>query len=168
LPYGFPGAASAPTRPKKEHQWLPVLGPQLPLAIPVPVGKGVPGAGYPWHWTVCPWLSGQVAALAPAADMTQAAMCLARFVRALQAVDPAGGPVSEIWGCPLAARDPVSRASAVVLRDSLDVRPVLAAWEAAVAEPAWAGSPVWMHGDLHPANLVVSNGALVGVIDLAS
>ena len=144
---------------------MPVLGPQLPLAVPVPVGKGVPGEGYPWHWTVCPWLPGEVAALAPVADMSQAAVSLAQFVRALRAIDPAGGPVTKFRGGTLADRDPVSRESVAVLRDSLDVRPVLEVWEAAVAGQAWTGPPVWMHGDLHPANLLVSNGELAGVID---
>src|SRR6266851_5120388 len=37
-----------------EHRWLPVLAPHLPRAVPVPLGHGVPGEGYPWHWTVCP------------------------------------------------------------------------------------------------------------------
>jgi aminoglycoside phosphotransferase (APT) family kinase protein len=78
---------------EKEHRWLPVLGLQVPVAVPVPVGKGVPGDGYPWRWTVFPWLSGEVAALAPVADMSQAAKTLARFVSALQAINPAGGPV---------------------------------------------------------------------------
>ena len=27
------------------------------------------------------------------------------------------------------------------------------------------GSPLWLHGDLHPANVVVSGGTLSGVID---
>jgi aminoglycoside phosphotransferase (APT) family kinase protein len=149
----------------KEHRWLPALAPRLPLAVPVPVGRGVPGDGYPWHWSVCPWLDGEIAAVAPAADLNQAAMSLARFVRALQAVDPAGGPRSEFRGGPLAARDPATRASAEALRDSLDVRPVLGAWAAAAAQPAWTGPPVWTHGDLHPANLLICNGKLTGVID---
>ena len=34
---------------KREQQRLPVLGPQLPLAVPMPLGNGVPGAGYPWR-----------------------------------------------------------------------------------------------------------------------
>jgi Phosphotransferase enzyme family len=57
-----------------EHRWLPVLGPQLPLAVPIPVGKGMPGEGYPWRWTVCTWLGGEIAAVASAADMNQVAM----------------------------------------------------------------------------------------------
>lgn len=103
--------------------------------------------------------------MAPVADMSQAARTLAQFIRDMQAIDPAGGPASKSRGGTLADRDPVSQASAAALRDSLDVRPILEAWEAAVAEPAWTGTPVWMHGDLHPANLLVSDGELTGVID---
>jgi aminoglycoside phosphotransferase (APT) family kinase protein len=167
-------AVRLPRRPfsadqtQKEHHWLPVLGPQLPLAVPVPVGEGMPGEGYPWRWTVCPWLPGEVAALTAVADMSRVAVSLARFVRALQAIDPDGGPVSTFRGGPLADRDRVSQASAAALQDSLDVRPVLAAWQAAVAESAWTGSPVWVHGDLHPANLLISNGELTGVIDFGA
>ncbi len=150
---------------EKEHQWLPVLGPRLPMAVPVPVGKGAPGDGYPWHWTVCAWLPGEIAALEPVAVLSQAATSLAQFVRALQAIDPAGGPVSQFRGGTLATRDPVSRASAAALGDTPDVRRALKVWEAAVAEPPWTGPPVWMHGDLHPANLLVSNGELAGIID---
>jgi aminoglycoside phosphotransferase (APT) family kinase protein len=110
---------------EKEHQWLPVLGPQLQVAVPVPVGQGVPGEGYPWHWTVCPWLPGEVAASAAITDMTQVAVTLARFVHTLQAIDPAGGPVSMFRGGTLADRDPVSQESIAALRGSLDVSPVL-------------------------------------------
>ena len=31
----------------KEQRWLPVLAPQLPLAIPTPVARGAPGCGFP-------------------------------------------------------------------------------------------------------------------------
>jgi aminoglycoside phosphotransferase (APT) family kinase protein len=150
---------------EKEHRWLPVLGPRLPVAVPVPVAKGEPCEGYPWHWTVCRWLPGQIAALAPAADMREVAVTLAGFVRALQAIDATRGPVSDFVGGTLADRDRVIQESAEALRDSLDVRPVLKIWESAVAEPVWTRAPVWMHGDLHPANLLVSNGAVTGVID---
>ncbi|MFI5067223.1 MAG: phosphotransferase, partial [Streptosporangiales bacterium] len=30
---------------------------------------------------------------------------------------------------------------------------------------AWAGPPVWLHGDLHPGNILVHQGRLSGVID---
>ncbi len=35
----------------------------------------------------------------------------------------------------------------------------------AVTAPEWEGPPVWVHGDLHPANVVVSDGTLSGVVD---
>lgn len=47
---------------EKEHRWLPKLAPQLPLPIPVPLAMGVPGEGYPWHWSVYRWLAGETAA----------------------------------------------------------------------------------------------------------
>jgi aminoglycoside phosphotransferase (APT) family kinase protein len=149
----------------KEHQWLPVLAPHLPLAVPVPLGHGVPGEEYPWHWTVCPWLKGELAALTRVADMAGAAMSLARFIAALQAIDSTGGPVHEFRGVSLFARDHNTRASAAVLQDSLDTGSVLRVWEAALSVPAWTGQPVWMHGDLHPANLLVEDGELSAVID---
>jgi aminoglycoside phosphotransferase (APT) family kinase protein len=154
-----------------EHQWLPVLAPLLPLPVPVPLGHGVPGEGYPWQWTVCPWLPGELASRAPVADMRHAAVSLARFVAALQAIDPAGGSVHEFRGLYLAAHAGTAEAAAAALRDTVDiddrvdVGSALKVWEAALAEPAWTGRPVWMHGDLHPANLLVSRGELSAVID---
>jgi len=150
---------------RKEHQWLPMLAPQLPLAVPVPLGHGVPGEGYPWHWTVCPWLKGELAALTRVADMRGAARSLARFIAALQAIDSAGGPVHEFRGVSLAAHDHNTRALVAALRDSLDVGSALAVWDAALSAPAWTGRPVWMHGDLHPANLLVDGHELSAVID---
>jgi aminoglycoside phosphotransferase (APT) family kinase protein len=150
---------------RKEHRWLPVLAPHLPFAVPVPLGRGVPGEGYPWHWTVCPWLEGEIAALARVADMRAAAVRLARFIAALQAIDAQGGPVHPFRGVSQAAHDQVIRAAAAVLADRLDIRSVLAVWEAALAVPETTYSPVWMHGDLHPANLLVERGELSAVID---
>ncbi|HEY2080378.1 MAG TPA: aminoglycoside phosphotransferase family protein [Streptosporangiaceae bacterium] len=148
-----------------EHQWLPVLAPQLPLPVPVPLGRGIPGEGYPWPWTVCRWLTGELAALTPVADMGRAATSLGRFVGALQAIGPAGGRVHEFRGLSLAAHADNTEAAAAVVQDSVDVRSVLEVWAAAVAAPVWTGQPVWMHGDLHPANLLVERSELSGVLD---
>lgn len=150
---------------RNEHRWLPVIAPFLPLTVPVPIGQGVPGEGYPWHWTVCRWLSGELAALAPVADLAQAASSLARFVMALQAIDPAGGEVHEFRGVSLAAHDHNARTAAAALQDRFDTGPLLRVWEAVLAEPAWAGRPLWIHGDLHPANVLVKDHKLSALID---
>ena len=150
---------------RNEHRWLPVMAPSLPLAVPVPIGLGAPGEGYPWYWTVCRWLTGELAALAPVADPTRAAISVARFIAALQAIDPAGGEVHEFRGLYLAAHDHNVRTAAAVLPRSFDTGPVLEVWEEALAEPTWAGRPLWIHGDLHPANILVRDRELGAVID---
>jgi aminoglycoside phosphotransferase (APT) family kinase protein len=40
-----------------------------------------------------------------------------------------------------------------------------AAWDAAVAAASWAGPAVWVHGDLHPGNLLIVGDRLSAVID---
>ena len=42
---------------------------------------------------------------------------------------------------------------------------VRAVWADAVAAPDWAGPALWLHGDLHAANVLVHDGRLSGVID---
>jgi aminoglycoside phosphotransferase (APT) family kinase protein len=37
----------------------------------------------------------------------------------------------------------------------------------AVAAPDWTGPPVWLHGDLHPANVLTENGDFCGVVDFS-
>src|SRR5207249_4836896 len=94
---------------EKEHRWLPRLAPHLPLAIPLPLAKGVPAEGYPWHWSVYRWLEGESAIIERIADLRQAATVMARFVAALQRIDPVGGPPPGAHnsgrGVPLAIRD---------------------------------------------------------------
>ena len=67
----------------KEQEWLPKLAPHLPLAIPVPLAKGIPGEGYPWNWSVYPWLEGENATIERIADPRQAATELAQFIAAM-------------------------------------------------------------------------------------
>ena len=38
-----------------------MLAPYLPVAVPVPIGLGVPSEEYPWPWIVYGWLDGEVA-----------------------------------------------------------------------------------------------------------
>jgi aminoglycoside phosphotransferase (APT) family kinase protein len=152
-----------------EHRWLPRLAPHLPLAIPVPLAKGTPGEGYPWHWSVYRWLEGETAIIERIADPGQAARDLAQFVVALQRIDPAGGPPpgthNSFRGVPLSTRDDDTRAAIASLDDMLDTGAVTAAWDAALQAPAWHGPPDWIHGDLSPLNLLVERGRLSAVID---
>ena len=46
---------------EQEHRWLPKLAPLLPLPVPVPLARGLPGEGYPWDWSIYEWLDGETA-----------------------------------------------------------------------------------------------------------
>ncbi len=123
----------------KEHRWLPLLAPLLPLAIPVPLGKGRPAEGYPWSWSVYRWLDGENATTERIADPHHAATELGSFVAALHRIDPDGGPPpgehNFLRGVPLAVRDAQTRA-AIGSLCVLDTGAVTAAWEAALRAPA--------------------------------
>ena len=160
----LPRIRSATGQPGKEHEWLPRLAPHLPLAVPVPLAQGKPAEGYPGHWSVVPWLEGETATVERISDLGRAASDLARFVAALQRIDPADGPTAH-RGAPLAARDASTREAIEALRGVIDVDAATAAWEAALAAPAWDGPPVWVHSDLLPGNLLVEHGRLSAVID---
>ena len=44
-----------------EQRWLPAVAPRLPLPIPSPSRTGVPGLGFPYRWSVVPYLHGVAA-----------------------------------------------------------------------------------------------------------
>ncbi|MFE4367922.1 aminoglycoside phosphotransferase family protein [Streptomyces sp. NPDC056835] len=153
----------------KEQKWLPRLAPHLPLRIPLPLGSGVPGEGYPWSWSVYGWLEGENATTENITDMHRAARDLARFITDLHAIDHRGGPTpgehNFFRGVPLADRDTGTREAIAALEGVIDTDAATAAWESAVAVPARTGAPVWIHGDLSAGNLLVRQGDLSAVID---
>ncbi|MER7833432.1 aminoglycoside phosphotransferase family protein [Streptomyces sp. NPDC095602] len=158
-----PGAAR---QVAKEQRWLPRLAPCLPLAVPVPVGRGEPGEEFPLPWSVLRWLDGADAYDEPLTDLEGAAKALGGFVRALRGADATGGPPS-FRGGPVRGRDAEVRAA---IRDlgadgTVDGDAAAGAWEAVLRLPQWEGRPVWLHSDLLPGNLLGRDGALTAVID---
>ncbi len=148
-----------------EQRWLGELAPGLPLPVPVSVRVGDPQPPYPWTWSVCPWLPGETADAAPPADGALAADDLGAFLAALHQPAPPGAPTNPFRGVPLTERNGRFDEHLAAVEDAVDAAELRARWAAALAVPAHAGPPVWIHGDLHPANLLVSGGRLAGVID---
>ncbi|CAN5345315.1 aminoglycoside phosphotransferase family protein [soil metagenome] len=165
----LPRTAAASGQVAKEQAWLRQLAPLLPLPIPVQVAMGMPGEAYPWRWSVCRWLPGENAVAAPVRDLDHAASVLADFIAALQAVDAAGGPApgrhNSGRGVPLAERDSMVRSAIAKLEGLVDVAAVTQEWEAALAARAWTRPGVWLHGDIHPGNLLTVDGRISAVID---
>lgn len=149
---------------RHEQAWLPVLAPRLPLAIPSPLRHGEPGCGYPWPWSIVPWMAGRTADLAPPA--ANQARPWAEFLRALHRPGPEDAPNNPLRGVPLAERAASVEERLERLRNvSPAVTPhIVDLWQQALAAPP-DDSPRWLHGDLHPRNILVHRGRLSGVID---
>jgi aminoglycoside phosphotransferase (APT) family kinase protein len=156
---------------KNEQRWLPGLAPGLPLPVPSPERTGVPAQGYPYCWSVVPCLPGVPAAQARSLDPAGAAAAVGGFPGALHVPAPADAPANPFRGVPLAERAGTFAASLALLtgqaghQDHIDQDAVLRVWNAALAAPGYDGPPAWLHGDLHPANILVSDGQVSGVID---
>ena len=84
-----------------EQRWLPELADRLPLPIPAPIRSGVPSDQYPWHWSVCPWFDGAVAADVALADPAVEARRLGRFMAALHVPAPDGAPENPFRAHPI-------------------------------------------------------------------
>jgi len=148
-----------------EQRWLPGLAPRLPLPVPYPERTGVPGCGYPYRWSVVPYLPGVPAAQASSFDPAGAAAATGGFLGALHVPAPADAPANPFRGVPLAERAGTFAANLALIGDQADRDAVARAWDAALAAPGYDRPPVWLHGDLHPANILVNDGQVSGVID---
>jgi len=147
-----------------EQTWLPVVAKGLPLPVPAPVRSGAPGSGYPYVWSVVPWLEGEMAAVAPLGPSEGER--LVEFLRALHRPAPPEAPHNRFRGVPLAER-------AEAFEDRLrQVEPRLGAasdhvrgvWRAALDAPIDLPR-TWFHGDLHGRNVLTRGGRLAAVID---
>ncbi|MFG3015693.1 aminoglycoside phosphotransferase family protein [Streptomyces cinerochromogenes] len=153
---------------RKEHEWLPALAPRLPLPVPVPQRLSEPSERFPRPWLVTTWVPGTPADRAPATRAAEAADALAAFLTALHRPAPEGAPTGRDRGGPLAGHAEgfaQQLASAAELGLVPDPDAVRAVWEDAVTAPDWTGPALWLHGDLHPANVLTADGTFCGVID---
>jgi aminoglycoside phosphotransferase (APT) family kinase protein len=146
-----------------ECTWLPEIARRVPIAVPTPVHRGEPDHGFPWPWAIVAWVDGTAADLAGPAT-TADADTLADVLRALATPAPVSAPRNPYRGVPLADR--AERVGEYLERiGGPDHASLTAIWSDALAAPVHVGPPVWLHGDLHPGNLVVRDGRLAGVID---
>ena len=142
-----------------EQRWLPELARLLPVAVPTPVAVGRPDAGYPWSWSIVPWFAGRVSIDDPADERDAVAVQLADVLIALHRPAPADAPTNPYRGRPMAVR-------AEAMRERLAPHSVLqAAWSRGLAEPPWEGPDLWLHGDVHPGNLIVDGGRIAALVD---
>jgi aminoglycoside phosphotransferase (APT) family kinase protein len=147
-----------------EQAWLSHIAQRLPVPIPAMVKRGKPDQSYPWVWSIVPWMPGEPVGIGRLHEGEGAS--LGHFLKALHIPAPKDGPISDCRGGPLATRaDMVSfRASRLAPHFDWIARDIMPIWEGALYAPH-DGSPVWLHGDLHPRNVLMENGKLSAVID---
>jgi len=147
-----------------EQTWLPGLAAQLPIRVPSPFRVGMPAYGYPWRWSVVPWLPGEPA------DQNEPARNQAtlwgKFLRSLHVPAPADAPINPVRGVPLSQRAHAveERMDRVSSRTPLITTRIREIWTAGLKAPIDAPS-TWLHADLHPRNVLVEHGRISGVID---
>lgn len=154
-----------------EQAVLPGFAERLPIAISAPVRAGRPSdvLGYPWSWSIGPWLPGGIVADATLVDSRLEAQRLGGFLAALHVVAPPDAPPNPYRGHFIGANTPIFTERAEQLRSDtildVDVDVLLTRWSQLVDVGPWPHEPVWLHGDLHAANMLASDGAISGVID---
>lgn len=167
----LPSAQEYALAVEKEHRWLPNLSPQLPMPIPVPLGKGAPGARYPFAWSIYGWIDGTPATSESVADPHRFAEDLADFVAALQSIDASQGPRpgKHNWfrGATLRTYEAQAFSALEDLRGHIDAALAREIWAQAL-EARWDGTDVWFHGDLAQGNLLLRDGHLCAVIDFGT
>jgi aminoglycoside phosphotransferase (APT) family kinase protein len=147
-----------------EQRWLPVLAPRLPLPVPAPIRLGTPGRGYPWRWSILPWLEGEAADLGEPGPGQGAV--LGGFFRALHVAPPADAPINPYRGCPLADRVAAvaERFERVAARTQVLTPAVMGMWQEALAAPVDVAA-TWLHGDPHARNVLTREGRFSAIID---
>jgi aminoglycoside phosphotransferase (APT) family kinase protein len=147
-----------------EQIWLPRVAGQLTFPVPAPYRIGIPARGYPWRWSVVPWLPG-VPADQRAPDAAQARP-FAGFLRSLHRPAPPDAPANPVRGVPLQQREAAveARMRRLASQTNLLTPQILHTWQVALNAPLDT-TPTWLHGDLHSRNVLVEHGAITGIID---
>ncbi|MFJ2541944.1 aminoglycoside phosphotransferase family protein [Microbacterium sp. NPDC087589] len=147
-----------------EQRALPAIGQALAatgIRTPVPLIVGEPGEQFPHPWSVVPWITGTTALATSRAENSAWASRLADALGALHVRAPADAPYNPVRGRPLSTRDDAMRPRLDLFGNHAALRDV---WAAGLA--ASVGSErVWVHGDLHPGNILVAEGSLAALID---
>jgi len=147
-----------------EQQWLPLIASRLTLATPNPIRIGKPSTDYRWSWSIVPWIEGETA---DQETLNKGeGIRLAEFMRSLHTPAPNNAPTNAFRGIPLAQRiDSVQKyINRVAAVTELITPTIQQTWRRAIAAPI-ATQSCWIHGDLHPHNILASKGEITGVID---
>jgi aminoglycoside phosphotransferase (APT) family kinase protein len=147
-----------------EQTWLPQIADRLTIPVPVTYRIGQPTANYPWRWSIVPWISGVTADREP--PNLDRAKLWASFLRSLHLPAPFEAPSNPVRGVPLEQRADTTERRMQRLENKTDLitNKIKNIWNEALNTPIDVEAK-WLHGDLHPSNVLVEHGVIVGIID---
>ena len=159
---------SAHERLLREADHARFLGARLPVDVPRPVHLGAPFPGYAGWWAVWTWVDGTSLDRTTGVDQRLLAVDLARLLRRFHELPTGGRSWNNIGrgGRPLADTDWV-RTSIARSAHLIDPGAATSVWDRAIAARPHAGPASYVHGDPVPGNLIVRDGRLAGLVDIA-
>ncbi|MDA1388255.1 phosphotransferase, partial [Glycomyces lechevalierae] len=161
----IPRTPRGPDLLDQEYRWLPDIAARLPLPVSAPVRFGAPTAAFPATWLVTTWVAGEPIDRRPLERGPESAAALAGFLAALHEEAPADAPINPHRSLPLPDHAADVERGIEAWSTAGNAAAMREIWADALAADSWKRGPVWIHGDLHPANAVGAEGVLTGVID---
>ncbi len=158
-----------------EHVILPLLPELLSrhphrLGTPTLLHQGRPTSYFGRPWSLLAWLPGESLFESQVNETSTLLEQLTSFLTELHRPAPEDAPANPHRGGPLATRTAAMAEHLRSLEDSVEhlevgKSQIEATWHGLRATESWNGPGVWLHGDLHPGNMLAVNGQLSGIID---
>jgi aminoglycoside phosphotransferase (APT) family kinase protein len=153
----------------KELKWLGFLREGLSVQIPELVHAGRPSERFSSPWGVTRWIEGETPQDDAHLRGTHSAAFVAKALESLRHIPTQNAPepgTHNSWrGVDLANRE-ASTIKAIGSLPDVEVREVLLnAWIADSRMKPHDGPLSWIHGDLHAANFLAKDDALVAILD---
>jgi aminoglycoside phosphotransferase (APT) family kinase protein len=150
---------------ENELRWLAVVASHVSLATPLPVRRGEPSSTYPWPWMIATFIDGLSGDEVADDVLFGSATALGTFLSELHVSAPPDAPMNPWRSVSLSERARDLETRLADLSDDIDALEAASLFERARDAPSSSAPATWLHGDLHPGNLVYRDGRLAGVLD---
>lgn len=147
-----------------EQRCLDHLPGSLPVDIPIPIFLGKPQYNYPWQWSVLPYFEG--IALDQTTVESNEVERFMSFLKSIHRPSYGSAPNNEYRGVDLSmrAKDLEERMEGIKMHLGDDFSTLKIIWDEALSAKI-NEEDLWIHGDLHPRNVLVNEGKISAIID---
>jgi aminoglycoside phosphotransferase (APT) family kinase protein len=150
---------------ENELRFLAVAASHVTLATPLPIRRGAPNSTFPWPWMIATYIEGTSGDQVEDRALFGSDQALGSFMRELHTTAPRDAPRNPWRSVSLAERALDLETRLTELRGDMDTTVARSLFERACVASPWDEPATWLHGDLHPGNLIYRGDQLVGVVD---